>query len=66
MRVLDFNLDDCTIDVSEIATIADDRTKIVAIGAAANSCGSITDVKEAVKVAKAEWTIGFSGRLTID
>ena len=60
MRVLDFNLDDCTIDVSKIATIADDRTKIVAIGAAANSCGSITDVKEAVKVAKAEWTIGFS------
>ena len=52
IRRINFNKSDCLLDLDELETNIDENTKIVAVGAAANSCGSLTPIKEVVDIAK--------------
>ncbi len=44
--------DDCTLDVNDLKSKIDDRTRLVAVGLASNSSGSINPVKEITSYAK--------------
>ena len=52
VRVIPFTTDQCTLDMSALRDNVDTNTALVALGAAANSCGSITDIKTAVRMVK--------------
>ena len=52
IRIIDFNPSKCCHDLEKLETNCDKHTKIAAIGGAANSCGSITDIKQAVVAVK--------------
>ena len=52
IRVIDFNPTNCCHDLDKLETYCDKNTRLVAIGAAANSCGTLTDIKEVVAVVK--------------
>ena len=42
----------CSHNLETLETLVDTNTKLVALGAAANSCGSLTDIKTAVSIIK--------------
>ena len=42
----------CSHDLGSLETLVNTNTKLVALGAAANSCGSLTDIKTAVSIIK--------------
>ena len=52
VKLIKFEKTNCQLDLDELKTKVDENTKIVAIGAAANSCGSITPIKMAVDIVK--------------
>ena len=52
VRRINFTKSDCMLDLDELESNIDENTKVVAVGAAANSCGSITSIKEVVDIAK--------------
>ena len=52
VRRVDFNLSDCQLDLEALEKNVDTNTKIVAVGAAANSCGSLTPIKTVVEIVK--------------
>ena len=52
VRRINFSKSDCTLDLAEVANNIDENTKIVAVGAAANSCGSLTPIKTVVDIIK--------------
>ena len=52
VRRVDFDLSDCLLDLEALGKNVDKNTKIVAVGAAANSCGSLTPIKTVVEIVK--------------
>jgi cysteine desulfurase family protein (TIGR01976 family) len=53
IRVADIHEDDCTLDMADLASKINSRTKVVAVGLASNAVGTINDVAEVVRLAHA-------------
>ncbi|HKS74873.1 MAG TPA: cysteine desulfurase-like protein [Terriglobales bacterium] len=51
VRFVDVNEDDCTLDMSDMASKISGHTRLVATGYASNAVGTINPVKEVVKLA---------------
>lgn len=45
LRVVDLDLEDCTLDMEQLRSMISTRTKLVAVGYASNLAGTINDVK---------------------
>ena len=52
VRYADIHKQDCTLDVDDLKSKIDERTRLVAVGFASNSSGSINPVKEITAYAK--------------
>jgi len=52
VRRIDFDLEDCLLDLKALESSVDQNTKLVAVGGAANSCGSLTPIKTVVEIVK--------------
>ena len=52
VRRINFDKNDCLLDLDELESNIDENTKLVAVGAAANSCGSLTPIKNVVEIAR--------------
>ena len=52
VRRVDFRTSDCLLDLKALEDCVDENTKIVAVGAAANSCGSLTSIPAAVDIVR--------------
>ena len=46
VRRVDFHQDDCTLDLDQLRSLLNDRTKLVAVGAAANVAGTVNPVAD--------------------
>lgn len=53
IRRVAFNAADCTLDMNDLARKVTSRTRLVAVGYASNAVGTINDVKEVVRRARA-------------
>lgn len=53
VRWLDFNTADCTLNLADLADLLNEKTRLLAITAASNAVGSITDIPRAVRMAHA-------------
>ncbi|BAZ52059.1 cysteine desulfurase-related protein [Nostoc sp. NIES-4103] len=53
IRVVDINVADCTLDMSDLVQQINQRTKLVAVSYASNAVGTINDVAAIVKLAHA-------------
>jgi len=51
VREVDFHVEDCTLDIQDLRSKLNDRTKLVAVGAASNAVGTINPVKKIVELA---------------
>jgi len=51
IRVADINEADCTLDIADLASKINNRTKVVAVGVASNAVGTINDVAEITRLA---------------
>jgi cysteine desulfurase family protein (TIGR01976 family) len=51
VRVVDINVEDCTLDMTSLVQQINERTKLVAVGYASNAVGTINNVKEIVQLA---------------
>src|SRR5438270_13159281 len=51
IRWVDFNDEDCTLDMRDLASKINKNTKLVAVGYASNAVGTINPVKEIVRLA---------------
>jgi cysteine desulfurase family protein (TIGR01976 family) len=51
IRVVDIQVEDCTLDMNHLEQQINDRTKIVAVGYASNAVGTINDVARVVQLA---------------
>lgn len=49
VRWIDFRLEDCTLDLDQLRNSINARTKLVAVGCASNSVGTINPVKQIAK-----------------
>ena len=47
VRTLHFSPADCSLEVARLADLVDPSTRVVALGGAANSCGSTSDIRKA-------------------
>ena len=52
VRRINFNISDCLLDLEALKKNVDENTKVVAVGAAANSCGSLTPIRTVVDIVK--------------
>jgi len=52
VRRIDFDKSNCLLDLEALEKAVDGDTKIVAVGGAANSCGSLTPIKTVVEIVK--------------
>lgn len=59
IRKVEINLDDCTLNLSDLAAKINERTKLVAVGYASNAVGTISNVKEIIKMAHAVEALVF-------
>ena len=59
IRVADFRREDCTLDHDQMRGLINSKTKIVAVGYASNSVGSINDVAQIAAAAKAAGAWSF-------
>jgi cysteine desulfurase family protein (TIGR01976 family) len=59
IRTVKFNADDCTLDMSDLATKIGKRTRLVAAGYASNAVGTINDVAEVVRLAKQAGALSY-------
>ena len=59
IRTVDINLRDCTLNMSDLAAKINQRTKLVAVGYAANAVGTINNVREIIKMAHAAQALVF-------
>ena len=59
IRVADFRREDCTLDHDQLLGLINSKTKIVAVGYASNSVGSINDVAQIAAAAKAAGAWSF-------
>ncbi|HFQ92686.1 MAG TPA: cysteine desulfurase-like protein, partial [Anaerolineae bacterium] len=53
VRWLDFNPADCTLNMDDLAGLLNEKTRLLAITAASNAVGSITDIPRAARMAHA-------------
>ena len=53
IRTVDVDVEDCTLDMADMARAITDRTRLVAVGYASNAVGTINDVAEVVRMAHA-------------
>jgi cysteine desulfurase family protein (TIGR01976 family) len=51
VRFADIRTDDCTLDMSDLASKINSHTRLVAVGYASNAVGTINNVKEVVRLA---------------
>ena len=51
IRTIELNLEDCTLNLADLKRQINQRTKLVAVGYAANAVGTINNVAEIVKIA---------------
>jgi len=59
IRWVDINPADCTLDMEELRRVATPRTRVVAVGYASNSVGTINEVGEVVRLAHAVGAIAY-------
>jgi cysteine desulfurase family protein (TIGR01976 family) len=59
IKVVDFNPEDCTLDMGELERLINPQTKLVAIGYASNAVGTINDVAAVVRLAHAVGALVF-------
>ncbi|AFY34596.1 cysteine desulfurase-like protein [Calothrix sp. PCC 7507] len=59
IRVVDINVEDCTLDMQELEQQINQRTRLVAIGYASNAVGTINDVAQVVLLAHAVGALVF-------
>lgn len=53
VRVADINVENCTLNMTDLERQINERTRLVAVGYASNAVGTINDVAEVVKLAHA-------------
>jgi cysteine desulfurase family protein (TIGR01976 family) len=51
IRVADIHEADCTLDMADLASKINNRTRVVAVGLASNAVGTVNDVAEATRLA---------------
>jgi cysteine desulfurase family protein (TIGR01976 family) len=58
IRVVDIHPEDCTLNMADLESKINERTRLVAIGYASNATGTVNDVAAAVRLARAAgaWT----------
>lgn len=59
IRQVDINEADCTLDMDDLRSKISSRTRLVAVGYAANAVGTINDVHEIVRLAHAVGALAF-------
>jgi cysteine desulfurase family protein (TIGR01976 family) len=59
IRWAEFNEEDCTLDLADLASKINSRTKLVAVGYASNAVGTINPVKEIVRLAHAAGALAY-------
>jgi cysteine desulfurase family protein (TIGR01976 family) len=59
IRVLPMNIESGELFLDELPALLNDRTRLVAIGAASNAIGTITDVVEACRIAREAGALSF-------
>ncbi|WP_413174238.1 cysteine desulfurase-like protein [Anabaena azotica] len=59
VRVVDINVEDCTLDLNDLAAKINSRTKLVAVTYASNAVGTINDLAKIVKLAHAVGALVF-------
>jgi len=59
VRVVNFNPADCTLDMNDLASKISTHTRLVAVGYASNAVGTINDVKEIVRLARAAGALTY-------
>jgi cysteine desulfurase family protein (TIGR01976 family) len=61
VRVIDFDPEDCTLDMDELQAAIGPKTRIVAVGAASNAVGTVNDVRRIAK-----WTHAVDAWIYVD
>ncbi|MGA8298280.1 MAG: aminotransferase class V-fold PLP-dependent enzyme [Terriglobales bacterium] len=59
IRAAKFHEADCTLDMEDLARLITSRTRLVAVGYASNAVGTINDVKEVVRLARAVGALSY-------
>ena len=59
VRAVDIDIEDCTLDMDDLARQINANTKLVAIGYASNAVGTINDVAEVVRLAHAVGALAY-------
>jgi cysteine desulfurase family protein (TIGR01976 family) len=59
IRMVDVDVEDCTLNMDDLATQIGPRTRLVAVGYASNAVGSINDVQRVVELARAAGALSF-------
>ncbi|HEX5692625.1 MAG TPA: aminotransferase class V-fold PLP-dependent enzyme, partial [Roseiflexaceae bacterium] len=59
IKVVDIDVEDCTLDMDDLRRQITSKTKLVAVGYASNAVGTINDVAEVVKIAKEAGALSF-------
>jgi len=59
VRAADIDVEDCTLDMDDLARQITPRTKLVAIGYASNAVGTINDVAEVTRMAHAVGALSY-------
>ncbi|NJN18098.1 MAG: cysteine desulfurase-like protein [Oscillochloris sp.] len=59
IREVDIDIEDCTLDMNDLAAKIGPRTKLVAIGYASNAVGTINDVRRVVELARAAGALSY-------
>jgi cysteine desulfurase family protein (TIGR01976 family) len=59
IQFADINLDDCTLNIEDLARKITPRTRLVAVGYASNAVGTINDVKKIIRLAHASGAMAY-------
>ena len=59
VRWAEIHEEDCTLDMADLASKIDEKTKLVAVGYASNAVGTINPVKEVVRLAHAAGALAY-------
>jgi cysteine desulfurase family protein (TIGR01976 family) len=59
IKVVDIDIEDCTLDMDDLRRQITPRTKVVAVGYASNAVGTINDVAEVTRLAHAVGAISY-------
>jgi cysteine desulfurase family protein (TIGR01976 family) len=59
VRFVDIHSEDCTLDMDDFARQINERTRVVAVGYAANAVGTINDLAEIVRMAHSVGAMAF-------